>query len=292
MSLEAILSRIASGESVPHTQLLPFICLEDRNERADVNYQLAQAYFKSGSAEDLQRARVFVQRAWQLSNFRADLLPLYTQIHAALDDVPKIREAYKHLGIAAAARGDVTEAISYFDQWQYAYMQFKRLDKFDYDFDVLDAMDRLAQPYRLAPKPRVQNSGKIRVAYLVKGITEVGSVLIKVNLLFARYHDRSRIEPVFFVPESKNDVLSCEAGPEHLRLFESHGCPVITAPEIGSTQEKLRAVARSIYDSHADLLVTSGALTQFRHYYIPSRPPGPLLVGFIQGPPPQYAPPD
>src|SRR4029079_1025016 len=150
MSLEAILSRIASGERVPHTQLLPFICLEDRNERADVSYRLAEGYFNSGGDENLKRARVFVQRAWQLSDFSADLLPLYTQIHSALDDIPKIREAYKHLRIAAAARGDVAEAISYFDQWQYAYMRFKRLDKFEYDFDVLDSMDRLARPYRLA----------------------------------------------------------------------------------------------------------------------------------------------
>jgi hypothetical protein len=293
MSLEAILSRIAGGGSVSQTELLPFICLEDRDERADVNYRLADAYFNSGGEENLQRARVFIQRAWQLSSFRTDLLPLYTQIHSALDDIPKIREAYKHLGIAAAARGDVPEAISYFDQWQYAYMQFKRLDKFEYDFDVLDAMDRLARPYKLVPKPRtdVLKSGKIRVAYLVKGITELGSVLIKVNLLFARYHDRSRFEPVFFVPESKNDVLSCEAGPEHLRLFENHGFSVITAPETGSTQEKLRAVARAIYDAGADLLITSGALTQFRHYYITSLRPAPFVVGLIQGPPPQYAPP-
>ena len=290
MSLEAILSRIASGESVPHTELLPYICLEKRNERAGVNYQLAEAYFKSGGEENLERARVFIQRAWQLSGFREDLLPLYTQIHSALDDIPKIREAYKHLGIAAAARGDVPEAIRYFDQWQYAYMQFKRLDKFEYDFDVLDAMDRLARPYRLAPKPR-RKSGKIRVAYLVKGITELGSVLIKVNLLFARYHDRSRFEPMFFTPESKNDILHSEAGPEHLCQFESHGCSVITGPETGSVQERLRAVARAIYDARADLLVTSGALTQFQHYYITSLRPAPFVVGLIQGPPPQYAPP-
>ena len=31
MSLEAILSRIAGGESVSQTELLPFICLEDRD---------------------------------------------------------------------------------------------------------------------------------------------------------------------------------------------------------------------------------------------------------------------
>src|SRR5215213_5071274 len=224
MSLEATLSRIAGGESVSQTELLPYICAESREERARINRLLAQAYFQSGREEDLQHARVFVQRAWLLAGFEPDLLPLYTQIHAALDDIPAIREAYKRVGIAAAARGDVSQAITYFDLWQYAYMQFKRLDKFEYDFDIVDCIDRLARPHLFAPKPRrdILNSGKIRVAYLVKGITELGSILIKVNLLFARYHDRSRFEPVFFVPESESAVLASEAGREHVRLFESH----------------------------------------------------------------------
>ena len=294
MSLEAMLSRIAGGESVSQTELLPYICVEGREERARINRLLAQAYFQSGHEENLQHARVFVQRAWLLAGFQADLLPLYTQIHAALDDIPEIRRAYKRLGIAAAARADVPAAITYFDLWQYAYMQFKRLDKFEYDFDILDCVDRLARPHRFSPKPRrhLLNSGKIRVAYLVKGITEMGSALIKVNLLFARYHDRSRFEPMFIVPESESAVNASEAGREHVRLFESHGCKVITAPNRGTTHEQLRAVARTIYEMRSDLLVTSGALTQFQHYYITSLRPAPFVVGLVQGPPPQFAPPD
>jgi len=294
MSLEATLSRIAGGESVSQTELLPYICLEGREQRARINRLLAEAYFQSGREEDLQHARVFVQRAWLLAGFQADLLPLYTQIHAALDDIPEIRQAYKRVGTAAAARADVSEAISYFDLWQYAYMQYKRLDKFEYDFDILDCIDRLARPHRLSPKPRsgILKSGKIRVAYLVKGITEVGSILIKVNLLFARYHDRSRFEPIFFVPESESTVLASEAGREHVRLFESHGCRVITAPDRGMTHEQLRAVARKIYEIRSDVLVTSAALTQFQHYYITSLRPAPFVVGLVQGPPPQFAPPD
>ena len=293
MSLEATLSRIAGGESVSQAELLPYISFEGREQRARINRLLAEAYFKSGRKEDLHHARVFVQRAWLLGGFPAHLLPLYTQIHSALDDIPAIRHAYKRLGMLAAARGDVSEAINYFDQWQYAYMQFKSLDKFEYDFDILDCMDRLAWPHRFSPKPRtgLLKSGKIRVAYLVKGITEVGSVIVKVSLLFARYHDRSRFEPMFFVPEPESAVVDSEAGPEHVRLFEAHGCRVITAPGTGTTQERLRAVARTIYDARPDLLVTSGALTQFQHYYITSLRPAPFGVGLVQGPPPQFAPP-
>ena len=294
MSLEATLSRIAGGESVSQTELLPYICAEGREERARTNRLLAEAYFHSGRKEDLQHARVFIQRAWLLARFEPDLLPLYTQIHAALDDIPAIREAYKRVGIAAAARGDVSQAITYFDQWQYAYMQFKRLDKFEYDFDILDSINRLTRPHRFSPKLRrdILNSGKIRVAYLVKGITELGSIIVKVSLLFARYHDRSRFEPAFFVPESENVINTSEAAREHVRLFESYGCKVITAPNTGATHEQLRAVARTIYDMRSDLLVTSGALTQFQHYYITSLRPAPVVVGLVQGPPPQFAPPD
>jgi len=292
-SFEATLSRIAGGESVCSTELLPYIFLERPDDREKANRLLAEAYFKSGRMEDLLYARTFVQRAWLLGRFSADLLPLYIQIHSALDDVPAIREAYKRLGIGAAARGDVSGAITYFDRWQYAYMEFNRLDRFEYDFDILDAMHRLAQPDRLRPKSRrdLLKSGKIRVAYLVKGIMEVGSVLIKVILLFARYHDRSRFEPMFFVPESERDVLASEAGREHIRQFEQCGYKVAMAPSIGGTHEQLRAVARTIYKQRADVLVTSGALTQFQHYYIMSLRPAPIVVGLVQGPPPQFASP-
>jgi glycosyltransferase involved in cell wall biosynthesis len=293
MSFDAILSRVASGESVTSSELLPYLCAERRERRAEVNRLLAGAYFQSGGGEDLQRAKVFIRRAWLLSRFSPDLLPLYTQIHSALDDIPGIREAYKRLGVAAASRGDVSEAIRYFDLWQYAYMQFKSLDKFEYDFDILECVDRLARPHRLSPKPRagLLKGGKIRVAYLVKGITELGSVLVRVNLLFARYHDRARVEPMFFVPESGRAVLDSEAGREHVRLFESHGCELRTAPDMSVMGERLRAAARMIYDARPDILVASAALTQFQHYYITSLRPAPFVIGHIQGPPQQYAPP-
>jgi len=292
-SFAEVLARIAGGESVSSTELLPYIFLERPDERERCYRLLAQAYFESGRQENLQHARSFVHRAWLVGGCPTDLLPLYIQVHSALDDIPAIRDAFKRLGIAAAARGDVSTAIFYFDRWQYAYMEFKRLDKFEYDFDILDAIHRLAQPYRLRLTPRkdLLESGKIRVAYLVKGITEVGSVLIKVTLLFARYHDRSRFEPIFFVPESENDVLAAEAGPEHLRQFEEYGYKVTMAPR-GGLDEQLRDVARAIYYKRADVLVTCGALAHFPHYYITSLRPAPIVVGMVQGPPPQFAPPD
>ncbi len=293
MNFEAVLSRIASGESVPSSELLPYLCLEKREQRANVNRLLAEACLQSGREDQLRHARVFIHRAWLLSKFSAELLPLYTQIYSALDDVAGIREAYKRAGVEMAAQGNVSEAIRYFDSWQYADFHFKHLDRYEYDFDIMDCMDRLAQPRRLSPAPRAGRSAgeKIRVAYLVKGITEMGSVLVKINLLYARYHDRARVEPMFFVPESESAVLASASGPEFLRLFESHGCKVVMAPNVGDAGDRLFAVARAIYDARPDILVTSAALADFNHYFITSLRPAPFVVGFVQGPPPQFAPP-
>ncbi|HYH86105.1 MAG TPA: hypothetical protein VEX60_11675 [Pyrinomonadaceae bacterium] len=254
---------------------------------------LARAYFRAGGGQNLAHAGVFVRRAWLLGRFSPDLLPLYTQIHAALDDVEAIREAYKRLGMAAASRGDVEEALGYFNLWQFAYHTFKKLDKYEYDFDILECLDRLALPHRLSTQPRADllGGGKVRLAYLLKGITEVGSVLIKINLLFARYHDRERFDPIFFAPESEDVVLASEAGREHLALFESCGFKVRMATSAGGgPAERALAVARIIHDAGADVLVMSAALAQFDHCFVASLRPTPVVVGLVQGPPEQFAP--
>ncbi|MET0624607.1 MAG: hypothetical protein ABW250_16635 [Pyrinomonadaceae bacterium] len=293
MSLDAILSRVESGESVPPAELLPYLCLERREQRAEVNLLLAGAHLRAGGGQNLARARVFVGRAWLLSGHSPELLPRCTEIHAALDDVDAIRAAYKRLGIATAARGEASEALRYFDLWQSAYYHFKRLDRYEYDFDIMECVERLARPHRLAPRPRPDalKGGPVRVAYLMKGVNEVGSILVKINLLFARHHDRSRFEPMFFVPESGRAVLESAAGREHVRLFEQEGYRVVTAPDVGTTEERLRDVARAVADARPDLLVTDAALAEFQHHYVASLRPAPFVVGRVQGPPEQFVPP-
>lgn len=293
MSFDAILSRIANGENVSSSELLPYLCLERREERANINLRLAEAFWNSGREDNLEQAKVFIHRAWLLSRFSAALLPLYIQIHSALDDIAAIREAYKRLGMIMASQGNVAEAIRYFDLWQYAYVTFRNLDKYEYDFDILDCIDSLARLHRFRAKPRqkVLKEGKLRVAYLVKGITELGSVLVKINLLYARFHDRERIEPIFYVPESERTVLESAVGPQHLQLFENYGCRVIMGPNVNAPDERLLAVARAINEARPDLLVTSAALATFDHYFITSLRPAPVIIGFVQGPPQQFAPP-
>jgi glycosyltransferase involved in cell wall biosynthesis len=293
MSLDSILARIAGAEDVSSSELLPYLCLERQDHRAKVNTLLAKAYFEAGREPDVQQAKIFIQRAWLLSRFSPQLLPLYIRIYSALDDIAGIREAYKRLGMAMASKGNLSEAIRYFDLWQYGYAEFWNLDKYEYDFDILDCIDRIAKSYKFSTKPRseILKNGKLRVAYLVKGIVEPGSILVTINLYFAQFHDREWVEPIFFVPESENTVLSSLAGHEHLRLFESYGCKVIMAPNMNTTEDRVLAVARTIEEAQPDILVTSAALATFDHYFITSLRPAPVVIGFVQGPPQQFAPP-
>ena len=292
MSFDAILSRIAEREQVSSSELLPYLCLERREHRANVNTLLAKAYFQAGREPDIQQAKVFIQRAWLLSRFSPELLPLYIQIYSALDDISGIREAYKRVGMTMASKGNLSEAIRYFDLWQYGYAEFRNVDKYEYDFDILDCIDRIARSYKLSPKPRTANlkDGKLRVAYLVKGIVETGSILVTINLFYAQFHDRERVEPIFFVPESENSVLASTTGREHLQLFESYGCRVIMGPNVSTREDRLLAVARMIEEAQPDILVTSAALATFDHYFITSLRPAPVVIGLVQGPPQQFAP--
>jgi glycosyltransferase involved in cell wall biosynthesis len=293
MTFAALLTRIAQGEAVAAAELLPYLSLERHEHRAEVNALLASAFLQSGRQTDLEQARVFIQRAWVLSRFAPHLLELYKQISSALGDISGIRNAYKRLGMTAASRDDLSEAIKYFDMWHYAYVEIHSLDKYEYDFDILDCMDRLAKPYRFLSNPRAEpgKERNIRVAYLLKGITETGSILIKLNLFFAQFHDRQRVEPIFFVPESEITVRGSAAGREHLQLFESYQCKLMMPSDHENRKERLLAVGRMIAASAPDVLITSAALADFEHYFITSLRPAPVVVGFVQGPPAQFAPP-
>jgi len=289
-TFDDVLLEISKGNAVDERQLLPFLCFEEKEKRCEVNAKLAAAYIEAGN---LEQAKTFVQRAWVLSSFSADLLPLYSRICSSLGDIASIRDAYKRLGLKRAAEGDISGAIHYFDLWQYAYATFTSLDRYEFDFDILESIDRLAEAYRfpLREGNSSQTGRRTRLAYLVKGVAETGSVLLKISLLFAKFHDRSRFELTFFTPETKKTILRSGKGKENIKLFAKHNCNVIWAPDLKSVQDTVLAVARRIYEAKPDLLITSAALADFKHYFLTCLKPAPITLGFIQGPPPQFAPP-
>jgi Glycosyl transferases group 1 len=291
--LDSLLAQIATGETVAQEKLLPYLCLEGKSERAEVNGLLADAFFQAQTEESIRQAREFMRRAWLLSGFAPDLLPLYVKIFAALQDIEGIREAYKRLGLAAGRRGDISGAIQYFDRWQMAYYSSANLDKYEYDFDILSCMDDLAALHRV-PVPRKSapaNNERIRLAYLLRGVLEPNSNLIQISLEFAKHHDRSRFDVTFFTPEPADSINRSPQGREYLKMFASFGYQVNSGPYRSSRADTLLALAGTIREANPHILIASAALADFSQYFITTLRPAPIMMGLVQGPPPQFAPP-
>ena len=287
MDLDSLLKDIASGVSVKSTELLPYLCLESAEQRCQVNVKLAEAY---AEIQNFEQAKVFVQRAWLLSEFSEDLLPLYLKVHAALDDIASIQAAYKRLGMKKAAENNIAEAIEYFRLSMYAYSQYQNLDHYDYDFDILERIEKLAEPYQSKPgfQPGALSSRKIRLAYLVLHITSVGSVLVKINCLFAQFHDQTRFEVAFFVPEPKWLLFDSGQARENVKIFRDDNCHIVVPTSTDAT-ERLLEVATQIYNYQPDILITSALLPD--HYFIASLHPAPVVISLVAGPPPQFVSP-
>lgn len=286
-----VLSRIATGDDVAPAELLPHVWAEDVRKRAEANALLADAYFQAGTTQRLQQAKVFMQRAWLLSGGTAELLPLYIKIFSAIKDTAAIRDAYKRLTIEAARHGDFSEVARYFNLWQYAYPAFENVDRYAYDVDVLHCVDEMAARNRINVGPRPLDQGKIRVAHLIKGMTESNSILIKIDLMFAEHHDRSQFELAFFTPDPLPLIKNSPHGEEHLRQFKEFGFNVVTAPDVDNLEERLVGLARAIAVVKPHILVTSAALADFDQYFVTTLRPAPFVLGLVQGPPPQFAPP-
>jgi glycosyltransferase involved in cell wall biosynthesis len=288
--LERIMADIAAGKLPSQEQLLPLLLAEDKSQRCLVNFKLAEAYFKS-SAGNLPLAQVCVQRAWLLSGFSPEVLELFVAIHAAAGDVESIRSAYKRVGIEYAKRKNVERAVYYFNEWHYTYAHLQRVDKFEYDFDILESLNALADAYNAPVKSKkAARKDKIVVGYLLKGALEQNSVLIKLNLLFAKYHDHSRFRIIVFVPESHEAVAASVQGAGHLESFAGYGCEVVVLRE-ENYKKRLLNIGREIQERDVDVLVTSAGVADFAHYFITRLCPGVANISLIQGPPPQFASP-
>jgi predicted O-linked N-acetylglucosamine transferase (SPINDLY family) len=133
---------------------------------------------------------------------------------------------------------------------------------------------------------------KIRLAYLIFGALHLNSVLVKINCMLARYHQKDHFEITFFIPDPQRSVNKSEQALGTIRQLRGYGCDVVISPNGSDLVNRLRAVASQIFDYQPDILITSAILAEFEHYFIASLQPAPLIVGLIQGPPQQFAAPD
>ena len=292
MDFEKLLVRIKSGNSVKSSELLPYLCMEKSEDRSYTNFRLAEAYSEIGN---LQQAKIFISRAWMLSGFSSDILALYTKIHSELNDIESIREAYKRLGMVEASKDNIAGALKYFNLWQYAYAHHHKLDKYDYDFDILERIERMAEPWRFREYPCSEpfNNRKIRLAYLTYGMAQLNSVIVKINLMLAKYHDKNRFEIAFFVPEPKFLLygLNWHQARKNIKLLKGYNCDVVLAPDLAGKEKRLLAVASQIYHYRPDVLITSALLAEMEHYFIASLHSSPVIIGLLQGHPQQFSAP-
>jgi len=284
--ISSVIDSIARGAPVNSEDVLHFICQESKKDRIEANFKLAEAYC---NANDFEQARVFIRRAWELSEFAEECLPLFIRIHSTLSDVASIREAHKRLGIRKASHNDIGGALACFNAWQYADALHKGIDSYQYDYDVLDCIATLARPHSFpAIHPAPLTNRKVRLAYLMFGVGQINSVIVKHSLSFAQFHDKERFEIKFFVPEREAIVSKSEEAKSHIKAIEAFQCNISIAPNSALEEQSLIKLAASIHDFSPDILVTSAALADLRHYFIASLRPAPLIIGLCQGPPPQY----
>jgi glycosyltransferase involved in cell wall biosynthesis len=283
---DRLLKAISVGSSINPDDLLPYLCLDSKQDRIWVNYSLADAFHQTGNNE---QASVFIQRVWNLSVQDVTYLPLYVAIHKALGDMAPIRGAYKSLGMKKASAAKVSEALDHFHSWQYTDAIHRKADEYYYDFEVLDCISRLAEPQAFpAREPESFVHRKVRLAYLVFGMTHLNSVIVKNSLTLASFHDASQFDVTFYIPDQATTVLERKEAVENIKQIEKAGCKVVIAPDSLSEIRSLHEIAKSIYESRPDILVTTAALADFKHFYITMLRPAPLVVGLCQGPPPQY----
>lgn len=288
-NLDKILLEISAGKAPSSHDLLPYLTLHGSEERCIVNAQIAFACLKAGTSAHLTVARDCIQRAWLLSRFDEQILSLFEKIHAKTDDIDSIKEAYKRIGIEKADQGKFNEALAYFDKWQNAYGAFKHLDKFEYDYDILACMERLAAPHRQkkhAIEPLKQR--KIRLAYLMRGIIDVNSALVRIDEGFARYHDKSQFEVVYFVAESQSQIRESPQAAATVRKLKEAGCRLIAAPDEEDLHNKFIALNSLIVDYRPDIFITCAAIADFGNCFLAMLSSAPVNVALLSGPPPQF----
>jgi len=292
--LSSVIKSLQAGGTVDNSRLRRLLTLELKEDRYHVNLRLAAAYYDRyehlNEQQSLQYAKSCIDRALLLSRYSVDVLPLLVQINRALDDVDAIRDALKRIGIEAASRGAFDEALLLFDRWLYANSEFKRNDTHTFDADVIASVERMGALHRFARRADTAFEGrKLRLAYLTQGLTQAGSVLIKIDQVFARLHDKSRFEIAYFAADDPALINSSLDAQTAIADFRASGCQFYAPPETQTTHERLVGVGRQIHEFGPDVLVTSAALATFRNYFIASLRPAPVTVAFNQGSTPQFS---
>jgi glycosyltransferase involved in cell wall biosynthesis len=286
--LESACQLIGAGERLGSSQLIRLLSYESAAHRFLVNQSLAKAYFHY--AKNPEAAAIFAERALGLSGLSEDFFAFYIELHAATGNVEAQRSAYKTMGMRYAAAGDSYSALRNFNLHRDAYALAGLGDRYQYDFDVLAAINRLAiidcgKPSNI----RTRNRRRIRLAYLVFHIHHQDSVIVKLLGEFAQWHNKLAFEVTFFVVESNKN--NNEIALKNLDILIQAGARIVQADKSG-VMSCLHQTARHIRGFRPDILIGTAILADYAHYYAASTSPAIARIGLAYGPPELYIAPN
>ncbi len=279
----AVLAKARAGVAPDPEGLLSFLSVPEGSERAERLSALSAAFAEAGKIE---QAATLAHRAFAVSRHDPRYLDACTKLLAQSGDIDGLRDVLKRAGLAAAKEGKVIEALNLFNRSLYAHATHRKEDRYVYDFEMLAAIDAMAQPFRQVGRSRPIGQ-HLRIAVLVFGTLHVGSVIIKLLATFAEHADHSRFEVAFFVPEGAEDVRGSESAKQQLGLFERAEWSV-HIPVSNSPLNVVLDTATAIRDWRPDVLLTGALCADLRHYFIASMQTAPKKVALVLGPPPQF----
>ncbi len=283
-TLRFAVAQIRNGVCTDMRQLLPTVVSGSREKRFLGYAALASAFADSGASE---HALSLAERAFEIWQGEDGFIDKYLSLLKSNGDAVQIRRVGKRAGMLFGARGEVWNAIRYFNNAQYAEHDVGAGDRYQLDHDILRAIESLAgiDNGKLTRRLNPQRS-TIRVAYLVHGATHTSSVLVRIALNFARHHDQQRFECAFFSP----DPYTPPSLPQNSALFRSAGVELRT---VNATDEQtcLFETASAIERFDPDLLVSFAAMADFRQYYLFAKSSATARISLCYGPPAQFVPP-
>lgn len=285
-----ILKKITNGENVEQQLIVPLLTVSSKKQRSKLNLLLALAYFQQNNHRANEQAAVFIKRAWNLSGFDEEIFRLFEKIHISLDRIDEIKEAYKRLFIKYADSNELEKAGKYFNLWQSAYSIYKHLDKYEYDYDIINKMTQISEKFKIIQK-HDDRKDKKRIAYFVTGLTEINSVLLKIDMLFAEYYNKENYVTAFFSLDTADEISDSQQGKIHLETLKKLNVDLFTPECLKDRVEKIISLANKIYDYNPDLIVSDVALRDFDHYLFSLVVSNYKQLCFNQGPPPQFIPP-
>lgn len=284
---DKILEDIAAQRKIDPFDAVPFLALENLDQRVEINVKLAEAHFNN---HEYDKAELLITRAFVLSGFSENILPVVIKIAQKTGNIPSIKFAFKRVGIKLFKEGEISRALALFNEWQYAYNPQLGIDRYEHDYEIQSTIDLYGSEHRTDQQLRknAAGPGKIKIGYLLVHFLDPGSVLIKLDKLFAKYHDKNRFDITYFVMEQQSTVFASPHGQQLDKYFRDQGCSVVYMDIPGSKNAALFNFAERIGKCNLDIFITNAVLANFEHYFIASFKPAPLLIAVVHGPVAQY----